>query len=307
MPLQVHPNKELSTKLHKEDPENFTDPNHKPEIAVALSKFEVFAGFKPLDHISPLFKLPALKRFVPENTSDWSDRTLREVVRTILKSDDSTIKTAQDELSKTPKSEIPADAGYILELLPRLQQQYSDQDPGNLVALTTMNFMTFQAGDAVYIPADGIHAYLSGDIVECMARSNNLLNTGFCPRAERNSIDMFANTLTFKAHSREDVYLPAEKTDKSKSGKTKIYRPELSEFDMLKTDLSKGESDEITASDGPGTLIVTKGSGIMQADGKNFEIGEGFIFYVAPGVPMKLEAKDELVAARVVLMRIEVG
>lgn len=284
----------MSTKLHKEDPENFTDPNHKPEIAVALSKFELFAGFKPLNQIFPLFKLPALKQFVPEGTESWSDTTLREVVRSILKADDATIKAAQEDLAKMSKSDLPTDSGYILDLLPRLQDQYSAEDPGNLVALATMNFLTFEAGDAVYIPADGIHAYLSGDIVECMARSNNVLNTGFCPRAERNSIDLFANLLTFKAHSREDVYLPSEKTDKSKTGKTVIYRPELTEFNMLKTDLKKGETDEISASEGPGTLIVTKGSGILHANGENFEVKEGFIFYIAPGVPIKLEASQEV-------------
>jgi len=31
--------------------------------------------------------------------------------------------------------------------------------------------MSLHAGDAIYIPADGIHAYLSGDIVECMTRA----------------------------------------------------------------------------------------------------------------------------------------
>jgi len=29
LPLQLHPNKELAAKLHKEDPNQFTDPNHK--------------------------------------------------------------------------------------------------------------------------------------------------------------------------------------------------------------------------------------------------------------------------------------
>jgi mannose-6-phosphate isomerase len=41
-----------------------------------------------------------------------------------------------------------------------------------------MNFLTLNPGEAIYIPADGIHAYLSGDIIECMARSNNVLNSG---------------------------------------------------------------------------------------------------------------------------------
>ena len=55
------------------------------------------------------------------------------------------------------------------------------------MALVTMNYLVLDKGDSIYIPADGIHAYLSGDIIECMARSNNVLNTGFCPTADRNS------------------------------------------------------------------------------------------------------------------------
>jgi mannose-6-phosphate isomerase len=71
LPLQIHPNKDLAAKLHAKDPGSFTDPNHKPEIAVALSKFELFAGFKPLSSIAPLFdNLPALRSFVPANTAN---------------------------------------------------------------------------------------------------------------------------------------------------------------------------------------------------------------------------------------------
>ncbi|KAI1767180.1 mannose-6-phosphate isomerase [Hypoxylon sp. FL1150] len=291
LPLQLHPNKELAAKLHKKDPENFTDPNHKPEIAVALSKFEVFAGFKPLDKIAPVFRLKPLQQFNPEQSDKWTDETLRNVTRTLLKSDLETVKKVQTELSKIPRDQL-GDAAYILDLLPRLQDQYGPEDAGSLVALLCMNFLVFKAGDAIYIPADGIHAYLAGDIVECMARSNNVLNVGFCPPGDRNNADMFADTLTFKAHSRDDVYLPSQKSDKGKNGKTVVYKPPMSEFDMLKTDLGAGQSEEIKASDGPGVMIVTSGSGSMHADGKDFQLKEGFIFFVAPGVPVKWESQD---------------
>lgn len=290
MPLQIHPNKDLASKLHQKDPSNFTDPNHKPEIALALSKFELFAGFKPLPQIEPLFRLPPLQPFVPSGQKgSWNDETLRNVTRNLLKADLETVKKVQAELAKTPKGEL-GDAAYLLDLLSRLQDQYGPEDAGSLVALLCMNFLVFDAGDAVYIPADGIHAYLSGDIVECMARSNNVLNTGFCPPADRNSADLFADTLTFKAHSRDDVYLPSQKTDKSKNGRTVAYRPPMSEFDMLKTDLKAGESEELAPSDGPGVLIVTSGKGVLHAEDLDFQLKEGFIFYVAPGTSVKFES-----------------
>jgi mannose-6-phosphate isomerase len=292
LPLQIHPNKELAAKLHAKDPDNFTDPNHKPEIAVALSKFEVFAGFKPLSEIAPLFNLPALREFVPQDThtTQWTDKTLREVTRNMLKADEATVKRVEDLLLATSKADLgEARAAYIPDLLPRLQKQYGSGDPGSLVALTCMNFMVLEPGEALFIPADGIHAYLSGDIVECMARSNNVLNSGFCPPADRNDIDLFTETLTFQAHSVGDVILRDEKTGKSKTGRTRVYAPPMSEFNMLRAGLKAGEADEISESDGPGVMIVTRGAGRMEADGKAFELEEGAIYFVAPGVTVKWE------------------
>ncbi|KAI1098136.1 mannose-6-phosphate isomerase [Jackrogersella minutella] len=290
LPLQLHPNKELATELHKKEPSSFTDPNHKPEIAVALSKFELFAGFKPLDKIAPLFKLQPLQGFNPEQPDKWTNETLRTVTGNLLKSELETVRTVQTGLAKVSKDQL-GEAAYILDLLPRLQDQYGPEDAGSLVALLCMNFIVFNPGDAIWIPADGIHAYLSGDIVECMARSNNVLNVGFCPPGDRNNVDMFTNTLTFKAHSKDDVYLPSQTSEKSKNGKTVVYKPPMSEFDMLKTDLRAGEVEEITASEGPGVMIVTSGHGVMYADGKDYQLKEGFIFFVAPRVPVKWESQ----------------
>ncbi|KAK1496596.1 phosphomannose isomerase type I [Colletotrichum tamarilloi] len=294
LPLQIHPNKSLASKLHEQDPENFTDANHKPEIAVALGPFEVFAGFKPLDQISPVFNIPALRDLIPDGTTRWTDETLREVTRRILLADENTVEKASKALGGTPREELGGN-GYVLDLLPRLQDQFGKGDNGILVALLCMNFLSLEAGDALYIPADGIHAYLSGDIVECMARSNNVLNTGFCPPGDRNNIDLFSKTLTFMAHSKNDVLLPAEKSDRGTQGRTVVYPPPLSEFDMLKTDLDEGSKAEVLkASEGPSVAIVTDGEGVLEADGKKFDVKAGHIYFVAPGIEAKWETKGKM-------------
>ncbi|KAK0710431.1 RmlC-like cupin domain-containing protein [Apiosordaria backusii] len=294
LPLQIHPNKDLAAKLHAKDPDHFTDPNHKPEIAVALSKFEVFAGWKPLTEVQSLFqRLDMLQQFVPPGTESWTESTLREVTRSLLQADEETVKSVEEALSKASRQDLGSQS-YILDLLPRLQDQYGATDPGSLVALLCMNFLVLDAGDAIYIPADGIHAYLSGDIVECMARSNNVLNAGFCPPADRNNIDMFADTLTFQpsTRSKEDVMLPGQ----DQGGKIKVYKPPMSEFDMLRLSLLQGEGEDIDAHQGPGVMIVTHGNGTMLADGKTFRLEEGSIFFVAPGVKVRIDSPGGLEA-----------
>lgn len=157
-----------------------------------------------------------------------------------------------------------------------------------------MNFLQLSAGDAIYVPADAPHAYLSGDIVECMARSNNVLNTGFCPRAGRDSIDLFTAALTFSPHNAEEVKLGTSQTDKSTNGKTSEYAPPMSEFNMLKTHLKEGEKETIRAIAGPSVLFATSGSGKLIADGQTHDISEGYVFFVGQGTEVMHEATGEL-------------
>jgi len=161
-----------------------------------------------------------------------------------------------------------------------------------------MNFLVLSPGQSIYIPADGIHAYLSGDIIECMARSNNVLNTGFCPRAERNSVDLFTSTLTFKPHSPEEAMLKPGPFERSKTGKTVCYAPPMSEFNMLLSDLKSGEDDVVGQVAGPSVMIITSGEGKMEVSGKEYELKEGYIFFIGQGVDVSLAAKKDLQAYR---------
>lgn len=295
LPLQVHPNKDFSAKMHREKPSEFTDANHKPEIAVALSKFEAFCGFKPLADIVSVLKLGPIKEFldsVDYSVEDFTNDQLRNVVQAILESSDESIKKTYNALTSLPESSFSHVNAYIPKLAPRLAEQFPTTDPGILVGLLTMNYLTLQAGEALYIPADGIHAYIQGDIIECMARSNNVLNTGFCPRAERSNAQQFCGVLTFSPHSAKECMLPPAPYEKSARGKTKVFAPPLSEFNVLETELKAGEEEELGRS-GPAIVLATKGGAKIEAGGKGFELGEGHVYFVAQGLDLKIRAGSD--------------
>ncbi len=67
--IQAHPNRTLAQKLHVNDPKNYPDANHKPEMLVAISEtFEAMCGFRPALEISEHFeKYAQLTRLCGEN------------------------------------------------------------------------------------------------------------------------------------------------------------------------------------------------------------------------------------------------
>ena len=47
--IQAHPDKKLAERLHAEQPENYKDDNHKPEMTLALTPFEALCSFVSLE------------------------------------------------------------------------------------------------------------------------------------------------------------------------------------------------------------------------------------------------------------------
>lgn len=264
---------------------------------MALSSFELFAGWKSLPEIESVMKLKPLSRFLP-SSQKFTDEELRQVVKTFLDLDPSTVAQAAKELQSLPESNFGS-APYIPGLLDRLAKQYGEFDNGNLVAAVLMNYMTLGPGECVCVPADSIHAYLNGDIVECMARSDNVLNTGFCPRAERDNVDLFTQALSFQPHVAKDALLPRTKSDKGLNGKTDQYVPPFNEFNVLCTWLSSGEKETHKAILGPSLMVVTKGSGRMKLPGdRTLEMKEGFVFFIGQGVAVDMESDKGMAVYR---------
>ena len=64
---QAHPDKVLAKELFENFPNIYKDPNHKPEMAVALTPFQALSGFRSVDDIkSKITVFPELKGFLSE-------------------------------------------------------------------------------------------------------------------------------------------------------------------------------------------------------------------------------------------------
>lgn len=88
--------------------------------------------------------------------------------------------------------------------------------------------------------------------------------------------------------------LKSKPYDKSSNGKTQLYCPPMSEFDMLQTKMGAGEKETLGKQAGPAIMIVTQGSASMKANSKSYELKEGHVFFVAQGVELELKSKDGL-------------
>lgn len=92
---------------------------------------------------------------MPKSTSEKEidHESLKEIVYKILSASDEDIRKVYETLRKTDKKSF-GKSDYIPELLPRLAEQYEKTDPGNLIAVLTMNFMVLEKGQSIYVPAE---------------------------------------------------------------------------------------------------------------------------------------------------------
>lgn len=55
--------------------------------------------------------------------------------------------------------------------------------------------MRLKEGEAIFLPANEPHAYISGDIIECMATSDNVIRAGLTPKLR--DVKVLCKSLTF--------------------------------------------------------------------------------------------------------------
>ena len=190
--LQVHPSLELAAEGFKrenaagvavDDPtRNYRDPNHKPEMVMALTKLEAMCGFRAPRRTLELLdgiEVPIAQRLGKVLHEDPTAAGMRRAFALLISGprrpgpeDVAAVAAACAERSAAGHSPSPR-ADAIVALL----QQEHPGDPGVIAALL-LNPVTLRRGEALFIPSGTVHAYLSGLGVEVMASSDNVLRAG---------------------------------------------------------------------------------------------------------------------------------
>lgn len=154
---------------------NYKDDNHKPEILIALTPFKAMAGFRPVEQTVELLdelSVPELDkaRKMLANDSVGAHQRLRLVLSEWLELDDPTpiVNSVLDRAAELD-SFVARNLVFIGEAFPG--------DVGVLAALL-LNHVELEPGQALFLPAGNMHAYLEGFGVEVMANSDNVLRGG---------------------------------------------------------------------------------------------------------------------------------
>lgn len=188
--LQAHPTPEQAEAgfareeregIPLDDPaRNYKDPFPKPELVVALSeRFEALSGFRPVEEtLAEVRVLDAgTGRLGPlevhllhglEDTVRWLETADESALAVVQAASDLAVSLDDDLL--TPNTATVRDLAVSWP-----------GDPGIVVSLL-MHRVTLTAGQAMYLPAGNIHAYLDGLGIELMAPSDNVLRGGLTPK-----------------------------------------------------------------------------------------------------------------------------
>nr|POE75578.1 mannose-6-phosphate isomerase [Quercus suber] len=322
--IQAHPNKKLAEQLHAKDSKNYPDDNHKPEMTIAVTPFDGLCGFRPLRETAHFLQtVPSLRELVGEDaakkfveavkgkeeSSDKSQmqenkKALQAVFTALMDSKPEDvqqaaaklIQQAKDEGSKFAGEGGPSNDGQELaELMIRLNGQF----PGDIGLFVTffLNYVKLEVGEAMFLKADDIHAYLSGDIIECMAASDNVVRAGFTPKFK--DVPTLTSMLTYsyapiseqKMHPADYPYCKLNTTSYNSSSAAILYDPPIEEFSVVKTDLNQsGAKITFEPIEGPSIVICTKGKGKISVGPKTEEIREGWVYFVGATAELVLES-----------------
>lgn len=165
---------------------NYRDDWPKPEIACALTPFHALAGFRPVADSLPVLRVlaaaapgSALGGIVAALAAAGDPAAgVAGMLRAVLEragADRAELAASVVAAAQAAAGAAPAVAEE-LAFVRSLAAGYPG-DPSVLVALL-LNRITLAPGDAVFLPAGNLHAYLSGTAVELMASSDNVLRGG---------------------------------------------------------------------------------------------------------------------------------
>lgn len=272
---------------------NYSDDWPKPEALCALDEMEALYGFADPTAVADRFAalgVPAIDGLVAPLRDPGGPVGLREVFlglgalpeerRGII----TTVVAAAAALLE--RSELDPELATFCRTAVELASRRPD-DPG-VVAALLMNRIRLSPGEAIYLAAGNLHAYLHGTGVEVMANSDNVLRGGLT--GKHVDVAELGRVLDFSPV--EPQFVPIVE---DAPGVQRFDTP-APEFRLWRIDVT-GPPVELPATPYGRILLVTDGrvtvgdttlargeSGWLTAGEETSAVGRGTMFLAAPGL-----------------------
>jgi mannose-6-phosphate isomerase len=189
--IQAHPNRAQARQGFDRENElgipldaphrNYKDNNHKPEIICALTPFWALNGFREIGEIIGLLErlhIQSLEMAFDSLRAQPNREGLRKFFHQVMTLEkERQVQVLGEALAS---AEASADEDPLSDWMIKLNQEY----PGDIGVLfaALLNLLKLEPGEAMYLPAGELHAYLEGVGVELMANSDNVLRGGLTPK-----------------------------------------------------------------------------------------------------------------------------
>jgi mannose-6-phosphate isomerase len=296
-------------------------------MTIAVTPFDGLCGFRPLAEITHFLQnIPSLRKLVGEEeakkfedavkgqeTSDKdadveaNKKALQAAFTKVMNTDKEALASATEELISAAKTEGESFAGEggpsnggkeLADLVVRLNEQF----PGDIGLFVQffLNYVKLEVGEAMFLKADDIHAYLSGDIIECMASSDNVVRAGFTPKFK--DVSTLTTMLTYsyapiseqKMNPVDYPYATLNAAAYSSNSSNTLYDPPIPEFAVVRTALNRtGAKATFDPIDGPSIVLCTKGKGTISVGPKKETIEEGYVYFVGATAEVIIESETD--------------
>lgn len=300
--LQVHPSQAQAAEGYAREDEagialdhparNYKDTNHKPEMVLALTRFQAVAGFQaPRRAVEVLSGLDSplarrMRRTLRLNPTRYGIRQVfSDVVSAATRPSPQEIDdlvteiAARFEAGTSPSLRVDSNVLKMADTFPG--------DPGIAAALL-LNPVTLQPGEALFVPAGSVHAYISGLGVEVMASSDNVLRAGLTTK--HIDVPEMLACVDYVAAP------PVRPAPEYLSRATRAYYAPVDDFELMVTTVVAADGRLPVPGRGPRILLSVEGAMtlVTQADSQTLAQGEA-VFVGADERSLSVEGEGTLI------------
>lgn len=260
--IQVHPAKKAAEKEYEREnregipfdspQRNYKDPNHKPELMVAMSDFWLLHGFKPANEIRHILQwIPEFRQFTVlfdqsgyeglyKRVMEMPQQEVNSILQPLLNRIIPLYNTG--DLNKSQEDFWAARAAVTFS-------HHGQADRG-IFSIYFFNLLQLKKEEGIFQDAGVPHAYLEGQNIEIMASSDNVLRGGLTNK----HIDV----KELMKHVKCEATHPAILKGWEKDNRETVYPSPATEFQLSVFHLNKGDSVPIFSL-GPEIFLLTSG------------------------------------------------